>query len=107
MVIQLTAQNHAEVVEKAKKLVIIDVSASWCGPCQLMKPVFHQLASELGSECVFAEINVDDAQDLAIKYNVVSVPTFLFIKNGTVVHRQVGYMQATDLKKQIAALAQD
>ncbi len=101
MIVTLTKQNAKEVIEQAKKPVVIDIFATWCGPCMLIKPHFEQLAEELGDTYTFAELNVDESRDLAISYNVTSVPTFLFIKNNEVVGRQVGYLPKEDLKARI------
>jgi thioredoxin 1 len=101
MVISLTKDNVKDVVEQATKPVIIDIFATWCGPCQYMKPIFHQLSEELSNSYTFAELNVDEARDLAVNYNVTSVPTFLFVKNNKVEGRETGYMSKDDLKTKI------
>jgi thioredoxin 1 len=102
MVTTITKENIASLMEEsAKKPMIIDVFALWCGPCMSMKPSYDQLAQELGETYTFAELNVDHARDVAISFNVTSVPTFIFIKNKTVVGREVGYMPKDDLKNLI------
>lgn len=99
MVTEITKENINLLVEQsAQKPLIIDVYAVWCGPCMSMKPSYDQLAQELGEGYNFAELNVDQARDVAISFNVTSVPTFIFIKNKTVVGREVGYMPKDDLK---------
>ena len=101
MVTTLTQKNHKKVVEEATKPVIIDVYATWCGPCIQMKPFFEKLAEELGNSYVFAMINIDESRDLAIHYSVTSVPTIIFIKNNKVVAREIGYMPINDLREKI------
>jgi thioredoxin 1 len=101
MIVNLTKHNVQETVQQKNKPVIVDVFATWCGPCLQMKPYFEQLATELGDTYIFAELNVDESRELAISYNVTSVPTFIFIKNNTVVGREVGYMPKEDLKAKI------
>lgn len=101
MIVTLNKNNMDEVIGNATKPIVIDVFALWCGPCMSMKPSFEQLAEELASTHIFAEINVDESRDLAINFNVTSVPTFIFIKDKQVVGREMGYMSKDDLKKHI------
>ena len=102
MIIPITNENFHEVVEKSSKPVVIDVFASWCGPCQMVAPVFDEVSNELAAHYVFANLNVDEARDISIKFGVTSVPTFLFIKNGAVVGRETGYMAKERLKEKIS-----
>lgn len=81
--------------------VIIDVYATWCGPCQMMKPIFEQLAQEHQGKYLFAELNVDEFREQAIALNVSSVPTFIFMKDGKVVGRETGYMSKDKLVAKI------
>ncbi len=90
MIIPITQENFSEVVEKASKPVIIDVYAVWCGPCHYMLPIYEEVAEELGSRYVFTKLNVDESQELAIKFSISSVPTFIFIKNNTVLEIETG-----------------
>lgn len=89
--VEITNENFATEVEQSTKPVVIDVFATWCGPCQQVAPIFEEVASELGDTYKFAKLNIDDARDIAIKFNVSSVPTFVFIKNGEVVGSDGGY----------------
>lgn len=102
MIHHLTKENLAEIVTNSKKPVVIDIYATWCGPCQQVKPIFEAVAKELGDTHVFAELNVDEARELAIAYGVSSVPTFIFIKDGAVAGKALGYMPKEELKKKIA-----
>jgi thioredoxin 1 len=99
--ITLTKDNYTQEIEQSTLPVIIEVSATWCGPCQQMKPVVEKLAKELANKYKFAEINVDESRDLAIKFGVTSVPTFIFIKNNQIQGKERGYMPAADLKAKI------
>lgn len=101
MTINLTKDNYVQEVEQASKPLIIDVSATWCGPCQQMKPIFEQLAKELGQHYSFLELNVDESHELAIKFNVSSVPTFIFMNEGKIVGTERGYMPLHELRNKI------
>lgn len=100
MIVALTKQNVDSFIN-GDKPIVVDVFATWCGPCMQMKPHFEKLAQEYEKNYVFASLNVDEARELAIHFNVTSVPTFLFIKNKIVVGREVGYMPIEDLKSRM------
>ena len=68
---------------------MIDFWAEWCGPCKSMHPIFTRMAKKY-KQVRFARVNVDDAQDIAVKYDVQSIPTFIMFKNGEIVNRMVG-----------------
>jgi thioredoxin 1 len=97
MPINITKENYAQEVTASSLPVIIDVFATWCGPCQQMTPIFAELEKELSSSYKFAKINVDEARELSIQFGVTSVPTFLFIKDGQIVARATGYMSKEEL----------
>ncbi|MCL5437050.1 MAG: thioredoxin [Candidatus Dependentiae bacterium] len=101
MVISVSKDNYDEVVTKSHKPVILDISASWCGPCQQVKPIFEHLAKELGEQYTFGEVNVDESRDIAIKFGVTSVPTFIFLKDGQIKGKERGYMAEEDFKAKI------
>jgi len=102
MPISVTEQNFEKEVLQESKPVIVDVFATWCGPCQQMEPIIDELEKEM-SDYKFAKINVDEARDLSIKYGVISVPTFLFMKNGEVKGKETDYMSKEVLKEKIEA----
>lgn len=104
MIHHLTKANLDEIVTNAQKPVVIDVYATWCGPCQQVKPVFEALSKELSDSYIFAELNVDEARELAVTYGITSVPTFIFIKNGEIKGKALGYMPKDILKKKITEL---
>nr|1M7T_A Chain A, Chimera of Human and E. coli thioredoxin [synthetic construct] len=80
------------------KLVVVDFSATWCGPCKMIKPFFHSL-SEKYSNVIFLEVDVDDAQDVAPKYGIRGIPTLLLFKNGEVAATKVGALSKGQLKE--------
>lgn len=104
MVINITKQNFKPEIEESKKPVVIEVFATWCGPCQHMMPIFEDLEKELGSKLTCAKLNVDENRDVAIQYGITSVPTFLFIKNNKIVSKEVGFMSKEDLKEKMESL---
>ena len=96
----LTDANFEEEVLKSDIPVLVDFWAPWCGPCQMMGPLVEELANEMDSTKVkIAKLNVDEAQTIAGKYQVMSIPTFLMFKGGEKVDQVVGGMQKETLKE--------
>lgn len=104
MPISITPENFEKEVVKATKPVIIDVFATWCGPCQQMAPIFDELEKELGSKYTFAKLNVDEARELSIHYGVTTVPTFVFVQNNVVKGKESGYMDKEALQELIGKM---
>jgi len=96
MIIQVNRNNFEKEVLNSEKTVLIDFYADWCGPCKMLSPVVEQFASE-NEEIKVVKINVDDEQDLAIEYGVMSIPTLVVIKNGQEVNRSVGLVSNDDI----------
>ncbi len=96
-VISLNEKNFEEEVLKSEKTVLIDFWASWCGPCRMMSPVIDKIAEEMGEKVKVCKINIDEEQNLAVKYNVMSIPTFIVLKNGKEVARSVGVQDKTEI----------
>jgi len=86
----ITSKNFEEEVLNAKIPVLVDFWASWCGPCKMMSPVVEEIAKEMEGKAKVCKVNVDDEQDLAMKYNIMSIPTFLIFKDGKVVNSTLG-----------------
>lgn len=101
MPVAITKDNFATEITKSSKPIVIDVYATWCGPCQQMTPIFDELEKELGAQYKFAKINVDEAREISIQFGVTSVPTFLFIKNNEIKGKSIGSMSKEDLKAKI------
>lgn len=88
-VLKITSNNFNEEVINSGETTIVDFYADWCGPCKMMSPVIDSIAEEVSSIKV-GKLNVDEAQDIAASYNVMSIPTIIIFKNGKESKRFVG-----------------
>lgn len=96
-VIKLNNENFNKEVKESNKVVLVDFYADWCGPCKMMSPIIDKIAEEIGDKAKICKLNVDDAQDIAFEYNVMSIPTLIIFKNGTVFDKFVGLQDKTEL----------
>lgn len=96
---ELTSTNFDTIVSNG--VTLVDFWAEWCGPCRMMGPVVDELAQQYQGKAQVAKINVDNEQDLAMKFNVSSIPTFLVIKDGEVKSRFVGVTSKAELARAI------
>lgn len=97
VVISLDDQNFDAALQN--DVMVLDVYADWCGPCKRFAPIFHQVATEMKGELVFAKMNVDQAPKTSSKLGVKSIPTIILFKNGQEVKRHIGGMNADGLKE--------
>ncbi len=101
-----TDSNFQSEVLDSDLPVLVDFWAEWCGPCKMIGPVIDQVATELEGTAKVGKVNVDEARELAVKYNVRSIPYLLFFKNGEVKDQIVGASVTKDqLKAKLKALA--
>ena len=96
-VLKISRENFEEEVLKAEKPVILDFYADWCGPCQMMSPVIDEIAEEKADIVKVGKVNVDENQDLAMEYGVMSIPTIVILKNGEVENVFVGVKSKSEI----------
>ena len=99
----ITDANYAELLE-AGTPVVIDFSATWCGPCKKSSPIIDELADEYEGKVVIGKCDVDDNDELTSRFGIRNVPTVLFIKNGEVVDKHVGAAPKSEFVSKIEAL---
>lgn len=90
-VLEVTSNEFEEEILKSEKPVLVDFYADWCGPCKMLAPIVEQVATE-SNDVKVCRINVDEAQDLAVQYGIMSIPTLVVIKNGKEANRAVGVL---------------
>ncbi|MCT1525363.1 thioredoxin [Sphingobacterium hotanense] len=89
---------------QGNKVVLVDFSAAWCGPCQTLAPILKEVKEEIGDSLSIIKIDVDRNQALAAKFQIQGVPTLILYKNGEQVWRQSGLLQRSELVKLIRNL---
>ena len=100
--VHVTDASFASEIEQANGLVLVDFWATWCGPCQIVAPVLEQLAGEYAGRAKVAKVDVDANQATAMRFNVRSIPTLLFFKDGRHVDTVVGAVPKAHLAGRIA-----
>ena len=99
-VLNVTSANFEKEVLNSDKTVLIDFYADWCGPCKMFSPVVEAVANE-NEDIKVVKVNVDNAQDLAIQYQVMSIPTVVIIKDGKEINRNVGMVSKSQLLEMV------
>ena len=99
----VTSANFEAEVLKADTLVMVDFWAPWCGPCKMIAPTVEALAQEYAGRCKVVKLNTDENQDVATRYQIMGIPTLLFIKDGQPVDKVVGAASGPQLKEKIEA----
>lgn len=99
--VAVTESDFTEQVEQHDGLTIVDFWATWCGPCQIIAPVIEQIAEEYEGKVKVAKVDVDANQKIAMRFNVRSIPSILFFKNGEHVDTVVGAVPKTYLVERI------
>ena len=103
--VTVTDQNFAQEVEQASELTIVDFWATWCAPCKMIAPILDQIATERAGQVKVAKLDVDSNIQTATRFNVRSIPTLLFFKEGKLVDQVVGAVPKTKIDERIAQLA--
>ena len=99
-----TSANFESEVLSSTVPVLVDFYADWCGPCKMMAPAVEQLAQELEGKAVVGKLNVDDNEDIAVKYQVRSIPTLIVFKDGQAVKKSVGLQSKDDVRKMVESV---
>ena len=100
----ITNTNFQEIVA-GEKPVMIDFWATWCGPCRILSPTVDEIAEEYADRITVAKCNVDDAEEIAMQFRIMSIPTLIFLKNGEVVDKRVGVVSKDEIVSIINSIA--
>jgi thioredoxin 1 len=100
-IVNLSTATFDEAVSGSDAPVVVDFWAEWCGPCKMITPVLEELASELGDQVTIAKLNVDDNPEVAMRFNVMSIPTLLVFHGGEVRKRLVGAKGKSQLLQEL------
>ncbi len=100
-VLNITEANFEDEVIKENKKVIIDFYADWCGPCKMMSPIIDKIAEELGEKVKVGKINVDENQELAEKFEIMSIPTILIFEDGKIYRSFIGLTDKNEIMEAV------
>ena len=100
--ITVNSQNIEEI--KNADFAVLDFWASWCGPCRMLSPVVEALSEKYAEKVTFGSVNVDDEEEIAIRYGINVIPTLFFLKKGEVVTKTVGVRPASELENIIEGM---
>ena len=100
---QIATNTSFDGLLESEKLVIVDFWATWCGPCRMLSPLLDEVEEEMADKVTVVKVNVDDADEIAYRYRIMSIPTLIFFKDGKMVDRTVGAMPKSTLVERIEA----
>jgi thioredoxin 1 len=100
--VAVTDATFVDEIEQHKGLAVVDFWAAWCGPCRMIAPILDQLATEYNGKAKVAKVDVDTNQQTAMRFNVRSIPSILFFKDGKHVDTVVGAVQKAYLERKFA-----
>jgi len=104
-IVHVSDASFEDDVLKAKKAILVDFWAEWCGPCKMISPILDELASEYDGKVKVGKVNIDDHQVIATQYGIRAIPTLLIFKDGEVAEQVVGLRSKRDLKANIDKVA--
>ena len=96
-VITITSKNFEEEVLKSEVPVLLDFWATWCGPCKMVSPIVDEVANEVEGKAKVGKVNVDEEQELASAFQIMSIPTLVVIQNGKLVKQAVGVRSKAEI----------
>ncbi len=99
----VTETNFASILEESR-VVMVDFWATWCGPCRILSPTVDEISDEYEGRVLVAKCNVDDCEDIAMQFRVMSIPTLIFFKNGEVVDKRVGLVSKEEITSILESL---
>lgn len=99
--VHLDNNNFKTTVEDTKGVAFVDFFATWCGPCQMAAPIIDKMADDYAGKASIVKVDVDQAREPASKYGVMSIPTFIVLKDGQEVDRQIGFPGEAALKAMV------
>ena len=100
MIKEINENEFENVVLKSKDIVLVDFYANWCGPCKMLRPILEELASER-SDSTIVSVDIDNAEDLASKYGIISIPCLIMFKDGKEIARSIGLKSKSELEELI------
>lgn len=101
MALEFTDDNFEEQVLNSSQVTVVDFWAQWCGPCRAIAPIIEELADEYAGNALIGKVDVDANPEVAMQYNIRSIPTILILKNGQVVEKHVGAITKPSLQAKI------
>ena len=94
---QIISNNNFDEILASPLPVVVDFWAAWCGPCRILSPTVDEIADEYEGRVVVAKCNVDDCEDIAMRFRIMSIPTLLFFKGGELVDKRVGVVPKAEI----------
>ena len=104
MALELNDNNFEQVVLQSDKPVLVDFWAEWCGPCRMVGPVVDELYKEYEGKAIIGKVNVDNNNEISMKFGIRNIPALLYFKNGEVVDKQIGAAPKSALASKLDAL---
>lgn len=104
MEMKFTSENFDAEVLNSDKPVVVDFFATWCGPCKMMAPVVDALATDFDGRVKVGKLDVDESEEIAARYGVMTIPTIILFKNGEVVKKTVGVQSKASLVEAVEAM---